>query len=335
MRMRLVIAVLALCVGSVWAQDDGRILLRYHWTAGDTITWNMDVETTGTMVINDGGGVIAPGAEMPIWSVMSMPMTLQVEDVDAEGNATLTMTMGIMQIDAEAMGQQQYICINPETGIMTVNGEDRPLPQGMAATVGEPFRMVLSPLGKVLEMEVPEQMKAMMSASGMDMTQLLQMSQQWGATFPEEAIAAGHVWEAEMQLPTVPAEGAEAAEGATGEATMLFRLREADDTERVAYIDMMGLMDFEHLPVPPMAGTMPGFGGGNMTMEIGPMYASVAGTFDFDYETGELLGSEAAVLINMTQRMNGTVETPDGKRDINMEILTRDMTVQSTVEVVR
>ena len=101
----------------------------------------------------------------------------------------------------------------------------------------------------------------------------------------------------------------------------------------VVQIEMLGAMDFETLPFPG-AGMTPGLGG-DMTMTMGPMHVSVSGLIDFDPQAGELLVSEATIIMDMVQHMQGTVETPEGAKEVNTEIITRDMKVDTTVEVVR
>jgi ribosome maturation factor RimP len=55
---------------------------------------------------------------------------------------------------------------------------------------------------------------------------------------------------------------------------------------------------------------------------------------DFDPEAGELVAFDTTVIMDMTQQMEGTVQTPDGEQQVDMEIITRDMKVNTTVEKV-
>ena len=341
MRVRMMaVAVLLATTCGAWAQDEEQFLLRYNWVAGDEIVWNVTSETTGTVLMRDLTKDPAEEKETSMWSGMTMPMTLTVEDVDEDGNATVLQTMGTMQIDVEAEGETKYIVIDPETGTMTADGEEQPLPEGSAAGMAGPFRIVISPRGEMLDMELPEGFGMMMGAlPGVDMEKWMKMSQGWAANFPETPIGIGYVWGAPM-TPPIAVEGdvegdAEEAEAPLGDVTVLHKLlgvRRDGDVD-VVQIEMLGAMDFETLPFPG-AGMTPGLGG-DMTMTMGPMHVSVSGIIDFDPQAGELLVSEATIIMDMVQHMQGTVETPEGAKEVNTEIITRDMKVDTTVEVVR
>jgi hypothetical protein len=63
------------------------------------------------------------------------------------------------------------------------------------------------------------------------------------------------------------------------------------------------------------------------------MYTSVTGTFGFDITGGQMTGAEVSLVMNMHQQMQGMAETPQGPQAVDMEIITRDLTVDSTMEV--
>ncbi|MGI5817768.1 MAG: hypothetical protein ACOX9R_06680 [Armatimonadota bacterium] len=334
------VLALLLAVGVVWAQDDERVLLRYHWNPGEEIVWDVTSETTGAMIMRDLTKDPVEETVTSVWNRVVMPITLFVENVDEDGNATVTYQMGVMEMDVEAEGRQQYIRIDPQAGTMTVDGEPAPVPEQMLAGMAGSFRMVISPQGEMIDMDVPEGLRALMGASGMDMEQWMKLSQGWAASFPEEPIGIGRVWGASM-TPPLPVEGdAEGALAPPGELTVLYRLLGSRVVNGVecAQIEMLGVMDFETLPTPG-ADAMPGVWGAldGVEMTIGPMNVSISGTIDFDSVGGRLIASDASVIMDMTQRVKGTIPAPEGAQDVevDMEIITHDMKVNSRVEVAR
>lgn len=332
------LVVLTLLTATVaWAQDDGRVLLRYQWNAGDEIEWIITTETTGTVVMRDRTRDPVEETEMPIWNTVTMPMTLRVVSVDEDGSGTIVYEIGVMEADVSAGGGEQYIRIDPREGTMTVDGEEQPMPPGVAEGMAGPIRTVMSTRGEVLEVDLPEGMQAMMGAMGAEVTQWMSMSQQQPA-FPERAIGIGHVWGASLS-PLIPAEADTEAEatGPVGDVSVLYQLtgiRRTGDADS-ARIEMLGAMDFGTLPMPGI-GMMPGAGeGGDLQMTMGPMHVSMFGAFDFNPAAGRVVGSEMTVIMDMTQQMKGTVETPEGEQRVDMEIITRDMTVKVKVEPVQ
>jgi hypothetical protein len=335
-RWTLIAAALVVAACAVCAQEDEQYLLRYKWDQGDQITWNVTSETTGTVIVRDLTKDPVKETQSPIWSRMMMPMTLTVEDVDAEGNATIVYEMGTMQMDIEAEGETMYICIDPEAGTMTVDGEAQALPPGAATGMSGPYRMVITPRGDVGEMELPEGLSAMMGGiSGFDLDRWMKMSQGWAVAFPEEPVSVGHVWGAAMEPPLPLQADGDTDAAPPGDVAVLYRLLGARGLgdRQVVQIEMLGAMDFETFPMP-MIGAMPGGPGmENFQVSVGPMHISISGTIDFDPEAGELVASDVTVIMDMVQHMKGTVETPEGPQEVDLETIVRDMTVDSTVEV--
>jgi hypothetical protein len=335
-RWTLIAAALVVGACAVWAQQPEEYLLRYKWNQGDQITWNVTSETTGTVIVRDLTKDPVKTTEAPIWSRMMMPMTLTVEEVDAEGDATIVYEIGTMQMDIEAEGETTYICIDPEAGTMTVDGEEQALPPGASSGMSGPYRMVITPRGDVKEMELPEGLSAMMGGtSGFDLDQWMKMSQGWAVAFPEEPVGVGHVWGAAME-PPLPLQGNGDTDAAPpGDVAVLYRLLGARGLgdRQVVQIEMLGALDFETFPLPAMAMMGSGGPGSGLEISMGPMHISISGTINFDPEAGELVASDAGVIMDMVQHTQGTVETPEGPQEVDLETIVRDMTVDSTVEV--
>ncbi len=364
MRVRILTAIVVLVAlilaCAAWAQDEERVLLRYQWNAGEEIVWDITSETSGTMVMRDLTKDPVEETETPMWTRVLMPMTLLVESVDEEGNGTVVYEMGTMQMDVQVEGKQSYIVLDPKASTMTVDGEESPLPPGAGAGMAGYYRMVISPRGDVLEMELPEGLGAMGLTGGADMSQWMRMSQQWSVAFPEEPVGFDYVWGAAFDMPLV-ALGAVAGDeeqdgehdhdgqgehGEEGEheagddapsliaGSTLYRMagtRLVADVDCVT-LDMLSAMDIETMPVP-MAGAFGGTEGEGMELAIGPMHMSISGGFDFDPAGGRMVGADTRVVIDMIQRIKGTVQTPEGEQEMNMEMITRGMTIDSTIEV--
>ncbi|MEA3400993.1 MAG: hypothetical protein U9R79_07050 [Armatimonadota bacterium] len=330
---RSVVAVVSVAVlwmlcfaAAVAAQQDAdRVLLRYKWIAGDDTLWRVTSEATGMVLTRDHTQDPPQESEMELWSSATMPMTLVVEEVDAEGNGTVAFKLGVMEIDMEAGGQHQYIRMDPETQTMTVNGEEAPVPETMLAGLGEPFRLVMSPLGEMLDVMIPEGFQTATGLQGVNIAQWMQLSQRWQLSFPEEPVGEGHCWGGAMTIP-LAGEG-----GPASDAVAVYRMagRELAHGADCVRIEAMGALDFTELPAG-MAG--PAAGNQNLQTEIGPAHISVQGAFWFDPEAGQIVASEATITMDMTQHTTGTVATQDGEVEVDVETIFQGLVVETSVE---
>ncbi|MGD9496066.1 MAG: hypothetical protein AB7Y46_07135 [Armatimonadota bacterium] len=334
MLVRTLSVLLAVCLSlPAFAQPADRVLLRYHWNAGDEVVWQIKSETTGTITMRDLTEDPVEETTTEVWSSATMPMRLQVEAVDAEGNGTITYRFGTIEMDVAAQGQQQYIRIDPAAGTVTANGEQVPMPESIGNWLRAPIKLVVSPRGELLQVDLPETMQMPGGLGGMDMTQWMRLSQQWQMTFPEQPVSAGYAWGASM--PGVF--GADEEAGDVGEgleppmATMVFTLAgwETVDGVECARVEMAGAMDIAQLPGGMRGGLQMGAPEG-MQMTMGPMHMSVAGSILFDPEAGTVVSADMRILMDADQHMTGTVQTPEGAQTIDMQMLIRDMLVETT-----
>lgn len=345
-RILMVSLALLIVLAASAQQDADRVLLRYQWNAGDEITWQVTSETTGTVLVRDRTKDPVEEQTQDIWTSTSVPLTLAVESVDADGNGTVSYRMGVMEMDMTMQGQQMYMRIDPEAGTMTVNGEEQPLPGPMMGAMLQDMTMVISPRGEMLEVQLPEGAPFGGMFPGFDMTQMMRMGQQWQATFHEQPIPVAYSWGSSMPMPfggraeagaAAAEEGAPADGEAPGEvpaATMVFTLAgwETVGEAQCARIDMVGAMDIDELPMP--MGAM-GMGAGapeGMQMKLGPMHISIDGSMLFDPAAGKVLSMQMGMLMDLDQRIAGTVETPGGQQAMDMEILIRDLLTDVTME---
>jgi len=337
---RILAVSLALLLALVaCAQEDAdRILLRYQWNAGDEIIWQIASETTGTVVTRDLTKDPVAETSAEIWTSATMPMTLTVDSSDAQGNGTIAYYVGIIEMDMAAGGQQHYMRIDPQARTMTMDGEEMPLPEQSMLWMTEPMRMVTSPRGELLELQLPEG-SPLGGMAGLDLTQWMRLSQQWQMVFPEEPVPEGYSWYTSMAVP-FGGEGAGGGEAGEAEApkvapaaTMVLTHagRETVNGVDCVRVEMVGAMDIDELPL--SLGQGSGMGAmmpEGLEMRMGPMHVSVAGSFLFDPAAGEVVSTQARLLIDLDQRMTGTVETPDGAQTVDMEIFIRDMLVETT-----
>ncbi len=327
MSARLLCVLLALCLASsAFAQGGDRILLRYQWNAGDEITWQVVSETTGTVTMRDLTQDPVAENTMEMWTRATMPMTLVVESVDADGNGTISYRLGVIDMDTVQGGQQQYIQIDPDAGTMTVNGEEQELPgQMMPGMLGD-MKLVISPLGEMLDVQMPEGTDMSGFFGGMDMAQLMRLSQQSQMTFPEQPVSVGYSWGTSVAAPF----GAEVSDMFDTTVVATLAGLETVDGVQCARIDMVGAMDIAELPMGlGMAGRGPLPEG--LEMVMGPMHISIQGSFLFDPAAGKLVSAQATVLMDMDQHISGTAEGPEGPQQVESEIAVRDMLIDTTV----
>jgi len=314
-----------LCLGFAAAQEGDRILLRNQWNAGDEITWQVTSETTGVVTMRDLTQDLVAETTTEVWTRVTMPMSLVIEAVDAEGNGTVSYRLGPIDVDTLQGGQQQYIQIDPEAGTMTVNGEEQPIPGQMVPGLLGDMKLVFSPRGELLDMTIPEGAGMGDFFGGMDMEQLMRLSQQSQMTFPEEPVSQGYSWAASTAAPF--GEQPDAQFDST--AVLTLAGFETVDGVQCARLEMVGAMDIAELPMGLGGGTGPVPEG--MEMVIGPMHISMEGSFLFDLAAGKMVSGDYDMLMDMHQHITGTAEGPEGPQAVDTEIIMRDLLIETTV----
>lgn len=319
----VVVACVLCLTGVVVAQQGAEgVVLRYDWTAGDEITLDVTSETSGTVLTRDLTKDPAQEQEIDVWSSATVPMTLSVEEVDAEGNGTITLELGTMEVDMTAAGQQQYVVVDPQARTMTVNGEPVPIPEQALDMMVASFTYVMSPRGEIIDMTLPPAFEMSMGMSGTAFTRWLQMSQGWQLVFPEEPVRTGYSWANTGAMP--PGED----EAGAMDTTMVYTMSGMEEMQgaRCARIEMAGVMQFDELPQE-LTGAQAMPGGANLTSEIGPGHISIQGTIWFDPEAGQVVETDAQMMMDMRQRTHGTVEGPEGQQEIDMETIMKGLVI--------
>jgi len=312
MTKRIVTAVTAAVVltGLAWSQDLGeRVLLRYKWNAGEQVTWRVTTEGGGDMLVQDLTKHPPQEQRINIFTVAYMPMYQTVEAVDEQRNGTVSYQMGPMEIDVQAAGQQQHMVMDPAANTMTVNGQQVPLPETMHAFLGQPMRMVMSPLGELIDYQVPFPFQQFFDMSQFSPGQFMQMSGNSQMQFPVEPVGVGYTWaqSSEIKLPT-PAQQEnvqqQPLEPLPITMTMVYTLAGFEMVEgaHCANIEMVGAMDMtEAMTMKPPAP------GADMTVQVGPSHYSMRGVTYFDYEAGSVVRAEVTMGMNMQQETRGQV----------------------------
>jgi Family of unknown function (DUF6263) len=139
-----VIALLALVAvaGPLHAQG---VTLRYHWNKGDALTYRMVILTTSQVAGLPGGG------EMKIEQTMTQMLKIAVEDVAADGTATLKQTFDAVKMEMDGpMGKVVYDTAAPSTSTSPVA---QSMGQVLGAMVGESITVVQAPDGSVRKVE--------------------------------------------------------------------------------------------------------------------------------------------------------------------------------------
>ncbi len=327
-----VVALATLVASAAFAQQPlERVLLRYGWEAGDELVWDMESEVTGEVTIEDHAQDPPSEQYMTMWVQAISPVVIAVESLDAEGNATIAYSIGRIAIDMAMGGEQQYIVMDPESGTMTVDGEEVPMPpQSAMPGFAAPMTMVVSNRGEVLEFD-PGTAEGVATTfggvPGMDLSTWMQEMRQSQMVLPEEPVPVGYVWAGTLRLPF--GEGTNAME-----ATMVYTLSAMERVEGVecARIDLAGAVDFDEMMPGALMGALSA-GGEQPEIEtvMGPGHMSISGTTWFDPARGQPVRSEVDVLMDLAQRIHGTVTTPEGEQQVDTLISLRDIRVRATM----
>jgi hypothetical protein len=206
----LVAAILALAVVSAPAnaflQD---VTLAYKWTKGETLRYRIDQSTDSTM-----SGM--PGMpEVNLNQVANQVFKLTVDDLTADGVVTLNQVFESMRMDfTTPAGKISIDSASPNAGAAPPEQIAQKI---FSSLVGEPFKIVLAPSGKVEKIEgftrLMDKMAATIPAdpaaaaafqqlkSGLSDGQMNAMFSQGFPQFPAKPIKPGDNWNTTLTLP--------------------------------------------------------------------------------------------------------------------------------------
>ena len=268
-----------------------------------------------------------------VWTSMKMPMTMDVQRIDADGNAEISYHIGRLEMDTETGGQQQYIVMDPQEKTMTVNGQPVPLPEPVASMFSQPMSVTMSPRGGVMGLSGFFGLNTLFGggASGNPSAASMEVLRKWQMAFPVDPIGVGYSWGSSGSLPT----GEGSAEGpAPMSATMVYTLSGFEDVAgaQCAKIDMVGAIDINELPQAMMdaASAAAGAAGANMSTRVGPGHMSLQGSMLFDVAGGRIVRTDATVYMDMMQRITGSVTANGETQQIDTMMDMRNFRIDTT-----
>ncbi len=192
-------------LGTVLVGQEG--VLRYRWTKGETIRYRI-VQTTNAAM----SGIPGMG-EMNITNTMTQVQRFIVQDVAADGTATLQSTFEAIKMEmGTPMGTYVYDSASPNqnSGDPVVSQ----LASSIGAMVGESITIVMSPNGaiqkidgmsRVMEKVTKTVPAGPLGAGGLDSfmsdESMKGVFGQSFASFPANAVKVGDTWKGELAMP--------------------------------------------------------------------------------------------------------------------------------------
>jgi len=265
MRKRLIgIGVLALvfcgAAADGFAQD---VTLKYHWTAGDEWRTRMTQQTSTTILTGQPAG--AGGGSLE--STMTQVFHTLVEQVAADGNATLQHVIESVRVEMRLpSGTIQFDSDTPGADAST-NRMTQAMSAAYRAMIGQPVRMVVSPIGAVQKVEgFSRLLERVLNAQPMDrvapdmLDGFRNVFQDdatrdmlgWGvALFPDRPLHPGDTWQ-DRRTATMPIVG-------TSTARQEWTLRDVarSDGGSTAHLAAAFTMEPDPSAPPPALGPMP------------------------------------------------------------------------------
>ena len=192
----LLVAALFACSSPAWAQTT----LQYKFKKGDKTSYVMEQKMA--MKMNVGG------MDIQMDMLQTIDMTQTVNDVDAKGNANVTMKFERWRMNMD--GPTGKVEVDSEKG----GAADNPVAQALAPFVtamkGAEFNVTMSPQGEQSNVKIPASFLKALKANPIPGMQdmfseesMKRMMTQSGQVLPKGPISKGATWEnkAEMKMP--------------------------------------------------------------------------------------------------------------------------------------
>lgn len=243
-----------------FAQD---ITLHYHWTVGDESRTRMTQQTSTTIP----AGQLAGAGGGSIESTMTQVFRTLVEDVAADGSATLQQTIESVRVEMRLpSGTIQFDSDTPG-GDASTNPMTQAMSAAYRAMIGQPIRMVVAPTGAIQKVEgFSRLLERVLNAQPMnrvapDMLDGFRNVFQDDATrdmlgwavapFPDRPLHPGDTWQ-DRRTATIPIVG-------TSTASREWTLRDVarSDGGSTARITATTTLEPDASPPPPALGPMP------------------------------------------------------------------------------
>lgn len=138
MRATLIAATLILIGQCGWAGAQEKFDLRLHWTKGDTHQMSVTLDQTIIQTLGP--------AHQETSQTMSVTYTFKVDDVDAQGNATISVHYDAVRFHAKTpSGVVDYDPTKPATGPVPV------MVTALVSLVGQSYSVTVNPHGTVTQ----------------------------------------------------------------------------------------------------------------------------------------------------------------------------------------
>ncbi len=294
--------LLVLLLAATGGYADG-VTLRYKFVPQQQIGYQLWASGTGNVSFS---GIPMAGEDQLIPEQLqaqfnaNISLSLNVKSVDEQGNGVVSLSVGELRMQGQAMGESGHLVVNLNEGTVEVNGEAEQIPpQGLSQIQGllEQIQITISPRGKVLDIaglpQLPPSEETGITLPWQDTESWQELLNSIPAALPEGPVAVGDSWEAAMPIPLPGIDVAELPEFAV-ECT-LKKIGEVDG-HRVADIGYYGSMEVADLvcqpPGPPRGDAgPPQF---NLNLEV-----IEEGNAYFDLDAGQIYKQRGNIFINI------------------------------------
>ena len=205
MRFCMTCVAVLVAVSSAYGQD---ATLRYGWVKGDEFRYRLSQQ--GTMTITGLGGI----GDMTTDQSNAQVFRLTVEDVDADGSATLRQTFESVRLETNSpAGKKVFDSAAADKPIDPIAAA---MGTTMSAMIGESITIVLAPTGAVIKVEgtsrifdkvmktLPQNPAAAQTVSLlkgiMSDDAMRSMLEQGFVTFPDHAVKPGETWTGQFKM---------------------------------------------------------------------------------------------------------------------------------------
>lgn len=293
---------------------DQAVLLRYHFQPGQEFRYRMTL--TGDMGMTLGGSALPPGANAP----PKMPMTMngtyewvqKVKSVAPDGKATVTLSLGAMDLTSSMMGMKMAVRRGPEGKLEVLqNGQPVTPPNAPTQSIPDPlYEATIDPTGKISAVSA-ESMRSMTQAfGGQNLSTMFNgsMPGMGMLLLPDQPVKPGDTWDTKTQLQvplSMPGPAAAAPGGAGPAATFTLNYTVHNKLARVedgrAVIETQATAAVPpgaKLPLPAGAGAPPG-----LSMTFDKMEQSMTSTQRLQIEQGVMEGGDFDVKMAMAMSL--------------------------------
>lgn len=198
------LALIAPGVATAQADVPAEISLRWKFTAGQKIAYEMQQETHTRLIL--------PGNTVETRMKQLIDLTWEIKSVEPDGSARLTHTIDRMRMYMDGPGTNRFefdskVSSIPSSGMA-------PVARMIKNVIGVPIELTMSPRGEVTDVKISDKLLDSLklpgpngqAVAGMFSEETFKnMASQGMVVFPSEALAAGKAWTASrtVDAPTL------------------------------------------------------------------------------------------------------------------------------------